>query len=127
MCTFCLGVARSWGAGIMVSAAAIAHFCPRTLWIQRTRPNTKGPLDRAAPETTGVAQMTLEGLRPTTAVLSILYLSFALAHTRLPQPLSTILVPWVLCSSVLLLWLRWELRQSHKIWVSIRLTNSVRR
>ncbi len=82
------------------------------------------PLDRAAPETTGVAQMTLEGLRPTTAVLSILYLFFALAHTQLPRPLATILVPWALSSSVLLLWLRWELRRSHTIRLPIHLSST---
>ena len=81
------------------------------------------PLDHAVPETTGVAQMTLEGLRPTTAVLSVLYLFLALAHTQLPRPLSTILVQWALCSSVLLLWLRWELRRSHKTRTPIHLTS----
>jgi len=82
------------------------------------------PLDRAAPATTGVAQMTLEGLRPTTAVLGIPYLFFATAHTQLPRPLSTILVPWALCSSVLLLWLRWQLRRSHKTRLLIHLTSA---
>ena len=73
----------------------------------------------AVPEASGVAQMTLEGLRPTTAVLSVLYLLFAFAHAQLPHPLSTTLMPWALCSAVLLLWLRWQLRRSHKVRLSI--------
>ena len=80
--------------------------------------------DHAVPETAGLAQTTLEGLRPTTAVLSILYLFFALAHTQLPRPLSTILVPWALCSSALLLWLRWELGRGHTIRLPIHLTSA---
>lgn len=61
------------------------------------------PQDHAAPKTSGVAQMALDCLRPTAAVLSILYLFYALAHTQLPRPVATILVPWALCSSLLLL------------------------
>ena len=45
------------------------------------------PLDHTAPEAIGVAQMTLEGLLPTTVVLSILYLFFALARRSLMETL----------------------------------------
>ena len=75
--------------------------------------------DSDAPEVATLAHLTLEGLRPTTSVLGIVYLFFALAHTQMSPSVAGILVPWALASSLLLLGLRWLLRRGPDLPVSI--------
>lgn len=68
------------------------------------------PPNDAASEPSGVALWTLEGLRLSATVLSILYVAYAYLHSRLPGDISRVLVPWALCSSLLLLAIRWQLK-----------------